>query len=1841
MGDTSDKNRMRDIKDPRNAAIVLLVAIALVMGFMLVKNNFTGPESEKPAQAPEGRGVRVVEVKLDKEDNRFVDFVFNKPVGENESGEILGRDPGTISPPVNGSWLWKSPNVLRFEASYGFNMATDYTISLIAGNFLKRGERLGGKTEFEIRTDKFKLVQSTVEEEPVPDRKNTVTLNGKLDFNYPVDPKVLARKIKLIEPGGDEDDGEKEIPVKLITDYWNSSVRWKSVPVEKTAGERELELIIVGDLTPAEGNVGLGEDYIQKIPLGSKDKLAVRSVTPKAEYPKSSIVIGFSSAVKPEIAADYISIEPEVKHTVKRVQNNLALTGEFVPGKKYRLSISGGLPAYDDAVLRHEYKKEIQFSDLKPGIEFESPGMFLDSKGSHAVKLDSINVEKVDITVDRVYLNNLFFLFQSYGYSVWRDEYYQGAVGDYFGDRIVDEKGFKIEKKLNRQVSTVLNLKKYVPENEPGLYQVGIVPEGKYDGIQKWVLITDIGIVAKEGKDEFLVWATSFSSLDPVPGAEVSVISVQNQVVAKGLTDGKGIFRATGMGEKLKESKPYMVTVEKAGDFSFLLLENMKIDTSGLDVGGAVPSAGGYTAYVYGERDIYRPGETVEGIAVVREANLNTPRPMPIILKQKDAKGRLVKTVKETTDEDGILSFELPLPDFAPTGNNTLEVIAGDELIGQYLFQVEEFIPDRIKVRIETAEDNIPLEGELDYEVRSAYLFGPPASGLAVETRIDLVENPFLPEDYKGFVFTNPDRKFDSREIFKEEGALSEDGVRNFSIKLPGGLRPPSSLQAQITARVQETGGRGVSAIRKVNVDPYPYYLGLKRKAPDRYAEPGKEVEFEYVALARKDDRTEEVKTGELKAELYKDVWNTALRKTSSGNYKYESKRDSVLINSMLIDSGAPEGSFVFTPPEFGSYRVVLSDPRGGSSTQVQFYASGWGFSPWAVENPARIELDLEKKEYMPGETANVQVRAPFSGKLMITVERDDIYYTEIHNLDGNTATVSVPVSDKYRPNAYITATLVRSVKDLEPGSAGRAFGAVPINVDRSENKIGIEITAPEVIRPLTQLEVGVKTEPGAVVTVAAVDEGILQLIDQKTADPFIYFYRKLALGVSSYDTYSLLLPDVSLGLSPPGGGFAARKEMQFLSTQGIRRVKPVAFWSGIIEADEEGNAAVSFDIPQFQGALRVMAVAVNGKRFGSTEEFTRVKSPIVLLPTVPRFFSLKESVVIPVSVRNDTGRDGVITVSLSLDGPASVREAGGGSGDEERQNKKEAGRDVDIPAGGEKTVYFTIDTADDSGALRLGVRASGNGESTASDIEAPVLPDLPQRREEKIGRVSGLETELSIEGEDSYRRGTIRRELYISRILLIQFSGKLEYLLQYPYGCLEQITSRVFPLLYLSEIASEIEPELFEKSDPAAMVQEGIRRIGTMQLNGGGFSLWPGGATAEPWASIYTAHFLVEARKAGYLVQDSLYSGAIGYVKNVAKAKGEYSTGELERAVYALYVLSRDGQPDKSTMDFIRERHRDELTVESRALLGGAYAASGDASALEELLEGLNDVEEVQRETGGNFNSTIRNRAILLLAILDVDPDDPRVPELVERLSRDAELNPWWTTQESSFALLAIGRFVSRQIDSPPYKGSVYAGDREVASFSSDETLTLTNIEGDEPVTIKMDEGFQDGSAFYSLTTKGIPTRKGFKPLEQGLIVEREFLTRGGAPVSPGSIEQGDLIVVRTKVKSDAGRLQNVVIENLLPSGFEVENPRLKTTETLKWATGKGIKPEYLDIRDDRILIFTNLPDAKWYNYYALLRAVNPGTFTVLPVQAEAMYSPNIRFTGKLEEPFVVKLRE
>ncbi|NCC25598.1 MAG: alpha-2-macroglobulin family protein, partial [Deltaproteobacteria bacterium] len=1472
------------------------------------------------------------------------------------------------------------------------------------------------------------------------------------------------------------------------------------------------------------------------------------------------------------------------------------------------------------------FVQRIDFPAIEPSADFIHQGMFLSRQGLRTLELQTVNLPEIELTLDRIYPDNLFMLFASYyGPSLFDRSSYTGPLMHYLGDRIHEER-LALAAPANTAVKTPLKLDKFVPPGERGLFRILATVPGQWEGAQRWVLVTDLGLVARRGEDDLLVSVCSFDDLSPLSGVHCTLLSDQNQVLATGQTDDSGLWQARGLAETFARQTPFMVLARKNDDLAFLLFDAFNMDTTGLDVGGIEVRRNGYTAFLYGERDIYRPGETAHVAVAVRDSRLEPPPALPLTLTHKDPKGRDMGVRTVTTDPQGMVSLDLNLPDWSLTGGHTLSCRVGETLIGTYRFQVEEFVPDRIAVQIVPDKTVVGPGQNLPFTVSSRYFFGPPASGLPVETRVRLSAVPFAPQGFENFSFGNPEARFEDRDIFigDENTFLDDEGVAAFAAALPDRLVPPAALEAVITARVSERGGRGVAARQEVPVHVYDRYPGLA-KLEDQGVKPGQELTVDYVVL---DAQGREAPGPVLEALLWQDRWQTVLRRTPSGGSAYDSIRDSRLVSTQALPPGLTRGQVTVVPPEYGGYRIVLRDPVTGATAQASFYASGWGYSPWAIENPARVELVPDKNEYQPGDTARFQVRAPFGGRLLVTVETESVRDVFVHALDGNTAEVEVPVRAEYAPNAYLTAVLVRSARDLEPGGVARASGIQSFSVDRTANRLQPVIQAQKNVLPEARLTVAVTTEPGATVTLAAVDEGILQLVAQESPDPFTFFYAKRKLGVSGCDIFSLLLPEIGpkTGNGPAGGDEALDRMRQFVRTEGIRRTRPVAFWSGLQTADINGTMTFDVDLPEFQGALRLMAVVVHDRRFGSSQALTRVRSPLSVTPTFPRFLAPDERTLIPVVVRNDTESEGNFTVALLTHGPGTVAEAN---------------QTVAIGPGREALTMFTLNTGPNEGTLVCRAEAAGQGLSARSESEIGIREALPAATMIQSGAAAEAETLLPFLG-NTFLSGSATREVRISPLPLIRFSRSLDHLLCYPYGCAEQTVSRVFPLIHFGDLAAQLAPRAIKGHSPSAMVQTGIMRLVGMQTYEGGFAPWPGSTEPDPWVSIYATHFLLEADRAGYTVFPTVLDQALTWLEGLVRTRETYTPEVLDRACYALFVLAKSGRPERGTMDYLRRRQAPFLGSEAAATLGAAFGLTGDPAGMAELNRLADRAKPRPRETGGNLGSPLRDLSLRLTVLLDVAPGDERIPAMVRDLVTRLDATEIPTTQEAALAFSALGRFYHLQKVKAPYSGRLYAGEALLAEFDSGRTLAIDGIEGDQPLRLAMNRGYESGAAFFSVLTRGIPTRDTYTPSAKGLEIRREFLDRNGAALDTENVRQGDLLIQRVGIRSTLGPVDNVAVQTLLPTGLEVENPRLSTTERLPWISSRASDVSFQDLRDDRIILFVDLPapirqngraeDAGWKVFHSLLRAVSPGEFTIPPVHAEAMYAPDLVAGGEID---------
>jgi uncharacterized protein YfaS (alpha-2-macroglobulin family) len=643
-----------------------------------------------------------------------------------------------------------------------------------------------------------------------------------------------------------------------------------------------------------------------------------------------------------------------------------------------------------------------------------------------------------------------------------------------------------------------------------------------------------------------------------------------------------------------------------------------------------------------------------------------------------------------------------------------------------------------------------------------------------------------------------------------------------------------------------------------------------------------------------------------------------------------------------------------------------------------------------------------------------------------------------------------------------------------------------------------------------------------------------------------------------------------------------------------------------LVSLDRSGRAKVKLDIPQFNGTLRLMAVAMSGNDFGSAQQKILVRDPIVLTPTFPRFAAPGDRFAVPVGVFNTTGKAGKFQVTLKAEGPVEI------IGDR-RQT-------VSLQNQEEKQVFFNLKAQNNIGKLAFHLQVTGNNQVCNYREELSLRPSTPLTHDLASGAITAKEP-LVLEPNTKWLPGTASYQLILAPLPGLKFAGSLRYLLSYPHGCSEQTTSKLFPLLYFDSLAEACESEVFKSGNADYYLAQGIEKLEAMQLHNGSFAYWPGTAYNNEWSSIYVAHFLVEARKAGYAVSDRVYNKMVQYLEAVTKNGGR-SEENLQTKIYALYVLSLAGKSQLSSMAYLKNLYLDNISGYSRAQLAAAYYYSGDRKTAKELLPETFTPSDAARESGRNFNSTVRSDAIVLSALADIDSSHPAVYKLVQRLSDAAKPGYWGTTQENAFALMAMGKVLAKKSEGD-YQGEVWVADTRIAVFTNDKLLKLEDDRlGKGKVKVKING---KGECYYFMKVSGIPDGVDLPEFDRGLAVRRVYRDRRGDLINPSQIRQGDLIIAELTITTRQDNLNNIAVVDMLPAGLEIDNPRLANNSNFAWMSERSATPDYMDIRDDRMALFYSFSKAGSYQFYYALRAVTCGEFILPPVKAECMYQPEL----------------
>ena len=1287
-------------------------------------------------------------------------FAFSDPVVDNR---LLDKDldyfPIEFTPAIPGKFRWVDSDRLRFFPEVTFAPSTIYTAKVSPTVSHSPTRILSGKRTLSFATERFKVKESKLSFERGTGRKSRAKIRATVEFNYPVDPTDLKEKLTLSYEDG------KAIAYQPVTDESSDIIDIETVEIERSEEKQRFVLKLGKDFTCVNGAVGLKSDYINKTSLAGRGHLIVENARVRDGGGGHYLEIRFNSRVAPDQAQLFLTVEPEDDYQLVSNRRHLRIEGEFEPGERRTVKIGQGLSAQDGTTLKRNFSRTLTIPNLQPNLRFVGGGLYLPRDGNLNLGLATVNINSVQVDIEKVYANNLVILASSQRWSRWANK---------LGKSLRSEE-IRIKSVLNEEVTTPISLAEYLADDRIGIFKVTARElERRWRYTTQWVMVTDLGIMAKKTSNELWVWVNSLSTLKGVDDAVIEVVSDNNQTLLSGTTNSDGVVKFASIPEEIEGFVPFMITAAKGKDLSFIELNRRKLSTTNFDVTGSPYLESGYEAFVYADRGIYRPGEMANLVSIVRGKDNLTPPSVPVLMQVLAPDKRIFREFRAQTGEEGAFELNVKFPEHAKTGGYIAKTYVAGREIGRASFQVEEFMPDRIKVVLTTDKPVYAVGDEISIDAEAVNLFGPPAVNRKVVASCDIEASEFAPKKWSSFRFSNAALKFKKRHINLGESRTDEFGKAAYHLPIPSELKPQSALSGIFVATVSEPGGRAVSAYRGVTIYPYTHYVGIRR-SPEGYAKLNEEMTIEYISVDKDGIPAPE---RNLKLTTYKIRWNSILRRDGGGNYQYVSEKQAEILQTISLTPVEGIGRFAFAPAEYGEYRVVVRDLDSGASASTEFYTAGWGYTPWAMENPDRLEIDLDKATYQPGEIAKAQIKAPFSGKLILTVEREKVLSFRTVTMEENTAVIDVPIRAEYKPNVYLSASLIRSTTSLEKHAPARAFGVIPLKLNDDANRLAVEIDAVSQFRPNQELEVVVRVEGPSTpnreiyyLTVAAVDEGILQLTNFQTPDAHGFFFRQRGLTTNTLDLYSAVLPEVesASGNSSTGGGDgvnAARKKR--LSTVSVTRVKPVSLWSGIVTTDNMGTSAVQFNVPQFNGTLRLMAVVFAGDRFGKAQKSVIVRDPIVLTPTFPRFVSGGDRFTVPVSVFNGTVEDGDFEIMLSREGAVEIL------GDSMQS--------IRLNTGEERQVFFELATQDAMGKLTFNLSAKGNRESTQMVTSLPLRPATPPVTQTGYGVVkAGREADFTF--PSNYIAGTEEFGLTLSSFPAVKFAGGISYLLRYPYG--------------------------------------------------------------------------------------------------------------------------------------------------------------------------------------------------------------------------------------------------------------------------------------------------------------------------------------------------------------------------------------------------------------------------------------------------------------------------
>lgn len=1788
-------------------------------------------------------------------------------VAEQVTDDQVGSDAGperfVFEPPIEGRASWANRRELVFEPKAPLRSGTTYQAKLALAD-RKDFPATVFPFQFHVIAQDFDVeLDELAADADDPEKRS---LSGRLTT---ADGEPGERVEKILEAV------YRGAPIPIV---------WSHAP-----GDREHRFRIAGiarddadqslDLRWDGGAIEVVRQGERRIVVPALGRFEISSIRPEAGDPPR-IRISFSDELDPAqdvkglVSAEGYTLSSELDGNALLLFSDRRFTGSVA------LRIEPGLRNRRGKRLEAATAQTVEFEVLKPAVRFVGRGVILPASEDMTIPFEAVGVDSVQVTVMRIYEDNLDQFLQTntlegsdelqrVGRSLWRKTIeLSPADASSWGRYAFDAKELlgsapdgmlHVTLSIDRRNSawacpdraTTEPARERPFENWDDQYQVD---KSNWDFWQspeelQWqeredpctdsyfyfnteqtrseknLLASNVGLLGKRGATGDLhVVVTDLRTAKPRSGAKLVVYDYQGQALASATSDAQGFARVP------LPATPFLLEARHEQERGYLKLNlGTALATSHFDVGGDAVGAG-VKGHLYGERGVWRPGDEMHLTFVVDDPQDTLPADHPVSLTLFDPRGQEVETWTSTRPVGRFHSFRVKTADDAPTGRWNARVQLGGMRFERPL-RVETVVPNRLKVALDFGRERLK-KGDMPapVELASEWLHGASASGLTADVAVALRPRPTEFTRNPGFAFDDPARDFgqpEPRTVF--EGKLDAEGHARFPLTLDPASTAPGLLEASFTSRVHEAGGGFSTEHTSIPFHPYDRYVGIKLPEGDRARGMLLTDTDHTVELATVDADGQPVSVEGLDVRLYKLDWkwwwDQSADQASLARFVAASFNQSIAQGTVSTQEGRGRWTLRIAYPEWGRYLVRACDPKGGHCAGRIVYVDWPGWAGRAQEqggsSASALAFTADRERYAPGDKAILTLPAAESGRALVALETGSrilgMRWVEIHEGENR---VEIPVTAEMAPTVYAAVTLVQAHAGKKNDRPIRLYGYLPLTVEDPGTRLAPVLEVAPEIRPRTTVPVVVREKSGRAMTytLAVVDEGLLGLTAFKTPDLHAAFFRREALGVRTWDLFDFVVGayggELERLLALGGDGSADRLD----PGQERKRFPPVVRFLGPFELAAGARAKHEITLPEYLGAVRFMVVAGAKHAYGQAEQSVRVRDPLMLLANLPRVLGPGESVRLPATVfatdpsLKDVDVRARAESGLTLVGAAKTR--------------------IHFERPGDALALFELKAEPRLGMAHIELEATSGAARSEATIDLPIRAANPPTKQQLRGVIEpgkSLRQELRPHGMP----GSNVVALEVSSVPPLDLERRLDYLIQYPHGCLEQITSAAFPQLYVSELVA-----LDEKATQAVErhVRTAIQSLARFQTPSGRFAYWPGDEESQAWANLYAGHFLVESAQRGYHVPPSLLGRWLESERAVARA---WTTGGGAAALtqsYRLYVLAVQGSAEVGSMNRLRESG--ELESPTRWLLAAAYALAGLPDAAREVVKNDPAKESSELTRNETFGSATRDRALILLGRLRTGratgsvtssvpgassnlAPDASADALVESLSADLAADTWLSTQSTAFALMALSDWAMSR------KDVAFELDLAVAGMPAEK------IASPKPILRRTLAGFPDAGGsvelsnrsprklYASWTTTGIAPPGADRASARGLTLRTEYRDARGEPADLDDLHQGDELVVELAVTNTEDRkLEHVALVHTVASGFEIRDPRGLDDAPATPASGAA-EIEFQDVRDDRVLSYFSLEPRETQRLKLRLHATWVGRFYLPAIGVEPMY--------------------